>query len=174
MGWVGFLVTCSLLQLIVIMFLVFQLHDNASSCRNMFQQDQQVVKQVSRLLIQANTQQHPLFAHENIVNALVVLTELINRHGGVSAAEKNLQLPFGKLQLLQSSVNQQMQNIQSSIMDHYILKQRPDLDSSLNDAAGISRRYMSDDLPTERGFANERGFATEPGFAADLGVSDEH
>ena len=138
MSWNGFLVACTLAELIVIIFLVFQFNDNAKSCRDMYADDQKVVKNVSRLLIQAHTQQHPLYAHESVVQAHMALGELINRHGGVVIAEKNLKLASGKLSLLQTSVEQQLVFVQSNMMENFILKQMPELDSFLNDSAGLS------------------------------------
>ena len=143
MGWTGVLVTFTLVELIVIVFLVFQFNDNAKACRDMYTDDQKLVKHVSRLLTQAHTQQHPLYAHESIIQAQVALTDLINRHGGVVVAERHLQLDGGKLALLQTSVEQQMVFIQSHLMENFILKQMPELDSFLNDGAGLSSRGLS-------------------------------
>jgi hypothetical protein len=127
-------------ELIVIVFLVFQFNDNAKACRDAYADDQKLIKNVSRLLIQAHTQQHPLYAHESIVQAHMLLNDLVNRHGGVVLAEKHLELAGGKLSLLQTSVEQQLVFIQSHMMENFILKQMPELDSFLNDSAGISNR----------------------------------
>jgi hypothetical protein len=62
--------------------------------------------------------------------------------GGVSAAERILKLPKGRLQSLRDQVYKNHESIQDNVMQK-VIKQYPDLDIEENETARISKKKRS-------------------------------
>lgn len=127
---------------IVIIFLVFQIHDNSGRCKEVRLSQQNRVTKAARLLVQSSTQNHPLFAHEHALESKIIIDEVIQEHGGVIMAERNLKLPKGRLENLRSQIYRQYQDIQSGIMEK-IIERYPELDIDENEDAGLRKAKKS-------------------------------
>lgn len=122
--------------IVVIIFLGLQVNDNAHRYKETKLSHQNRVTKAGRLLIQSATQSHPIFAHEHALEAKIIIDEVIQEHGGMMMAERNLKLPKGKLENLRSKIYAQYQDIQSHVMENLIARQ-PDLDIEENEDAGL-------------------------------------
>lgn len=132
----GLLALLFSLMVVIIVFLAFQVNENSVRCLESRLSDQDEVTRAARLILQSSTQGHPLFAHEHAVESKNIVDRIVQRHGGVAAAEKNLNLPSGKLQALQVQIYQQHQDIQAYLMEH-IIKELPDLNLAVNEEAHL-------------------------------------
>jgi hypothetical protein len=94
-------------MVVIIVFLMFQIQDNASRCKESRIAGQDRVAKASRLLVQSATQNHPLFAHEHALEAKLIIDDLVNDNGGLTLAEKNLKLAKGKLEDLRQQIYEQ-------------------------------------------------------------------
>lgn len=130
------------LQIVVILFLVFQIQDTTWKCKDERQRDQERVTKAARLIVQSATQSHPLFAHDHATEAKFLLDEIIESHGGVVMTEKVLKLSSGKLETLRNQIYDQHQEVQAFLMDK-IIEKHPKFDTELNDAAGLRHRRKS-------------------------------
>jgi hypothetical protein len=126
-------------ELIVIIFLIFQVQDNSNKCKDVRLKEQDRVTKAARLIVQSATQSHPLFAHDHSIEAKLIVDDIINSNGGVVMAEKNLKLAKGKLEILRSQIYEQYQDVQTYLMDK-IIEKNPKFDTELNDTAGLRRR----------------------------------
>lgn len=126
-------------ELICIIFLVFQVQDNSNKCRDSRQRHQDRVMKAARLIVQSATQSHPLFAHDHAIEAKIIIDDIINSSGGVVIAEKDLKLTKGKLESLRTQIYDQYQDVQSFIMDK-IIEHNPKLDTDMNEVAGLRRK----------------------------------
>lgn len=93
--------------IIVIIFLVFQINDNSTKCREAKLSDQEKILRASRLLVQSTTQEHPLLSFEASIEAKLILEDVLQKHGGVVSAEKSLKFPKGRLDALRTKVHDQ-------------------------------------------------------------------
>jgi len=124
---------------VIIIFLVFQIHDNSNRCKEGRVSQQDRVTKAARLLVQSATQNHPLFAHEHALEAKIIIDEVIQEHGGVILAERNLKLNKGRLENLRHQIYQQYTDIQTDVMDR-IIEKYPELDVPENEDAGLRKK----------------------------------
>lgn len=92
---------------IVIIFLMFQVNDNSTKCKEAKVVDQDRLSRASKLLVQSTTQDHPLLSFEAAIEAKLIIEEVLSRHGGISTAERNLKLPKGRLESLRTKIHDQ-------------------------------------------------------------------
>lgn len=92
---------------IVIIFLMFQVNDNSTKCREAKISDQDRLARASKLLVQSTTQDHPLLSFESAIEAKIIVEEILSRHGGIGSAERNLKLPKGRLDSLRTKIHDQ-------------------------------------------------------------------
>lgn len=95
------------LLVIVIIFLMFQINDNSSKCREAKISDQERISKASRLLVQSTTQEHPVLSFEAAIEAKLIIEDVLSKHGGISSAEKSLKLPKGRLETLRTKIHDQ-------------------------------------------------------------------
>ena len=124
------------IQIVIILLMAFHIQDMTSRCKTERVRDQERLTRIARLLVQSATQSHPLFAHDHVVEAKVLLDDLITRHGGIQHAEKNLRLMSGKVSMLKDHIQQQLLDIQTYLMET-ILEKCPQLQTTLNESAGL-------------------------------------
>lgn len=135
----SFLSMIFVLQLVVILFLMFQVQSMTNFNRDWRSSEQDNIAKAARLVVKSATQNHKLFSHEHAIEAKIIVNEIIHRHGGVTAAEKNLKLPKGKLESLKNHINIQLQDVQSYLMEE-IIKSNPVFDTDLNEMANLRKR----------------------------------
>jgi hypothetical protein len=124
---------------VIIIFLVFQINDNSNRCREVRTSQQERVTKAARLIVQATTQEHPLFSYDHALEAKILLDEVIANNGGVLMSEKNLKLEKGRLESLRKQIYQQYQDNQNVMMDK-IIERRPELDVDINEDAGLRKK----------------------------------
>ena len=135
----GLVVLLFVMMITIIVFLSFQINDNANRCRQNLSSNQDRLTQASRLLLQSATQQHDLFAHEHAQEAKYIIDDIIQQHGGVNLVERDLKLPKGRLEHLKSQIYEQFNAKQALIMDK-IMAVHPELNVPENEDAGLKRR----------------------------------
>jgi hypothetical protein len=135
----GLVALTFLILIVIIVFLAFQINDNSLRCREVRLSHQDRVTKAARLLLQSATQQHDLFAHEHAQEAKLILDDIIQEHGGISLAERNLKLPKGRLDHLRNQIYDQFNQKQALVMDK-IIQVHPQLDVPENEEAGLRRR----------------------------------
>jgi len=117
-------------------FLVIQAHNNAQRQKQTKIDQRKQFQTASELYIQSCTQNHPIFAYEHIVQAKLILDEVIAQNGGLVFAEKNLTMPKGKLTALQAKIEQRFAEMRDSVMTKFI-ERHPELDVDVNEDAGL-------------------------------------
>lgn len=127
------------LELVIIIFLIFQVQDNAGKYKDTRLKEQDRITKAARLIVQSVTQSHPLFAHDHSIEAKLIVDDIITTHGGVVLAEKNLKLTKGKLESLRIQIYEQYHEVQTYLMEK-IIEKHPKFDSELNEVAGLRRR----------------------------------
>ena len=125
------------LCILIIAFLIFQLHAMGVLQRDASTQDQDCVVLIARQLVKSATQSHPLFALEHAAKATYMLEDLERRHGSISQAERRLKIPNGKLLHLQTKVKKQYRGIQAAVVQALTVIE-PRLDTPLNVDAGFT------------------------------------
>lgn len=135
----GLVALTFLILVVIIIFLAFQINDNSVRCREVRLSHQDRVTKAARLLLQSATQQHDLFAHAHAQEAKLILDDLIQEHGGVALAERNLKLPKGRLEHLRNQIDDQFNQKQAVIVDK-LIQVHPQLDVPENEDAGLRRR----------------------------------
>jgi hypothetical protein len=127
------------LLIVVIIFLMFQINDNANKCKESKVSQQERVTRAAKLIVQSSTQNHPLMSHEHALEAKVIIDDVISQNGGVISTEKALKLDKGRIENLRTQIYQQYQDVQTFIMEKIIEKQ-PDLDLDINEEAGLRKK----------------------------------
>jgi len=135
----GLVALMFIIFVVIIIFLAFQVNDNSGRCREVRLSHQDKITKAARLLLQSATQQHDLFAHEHAQEAKLIIDDIIQEHGGVTLAEKNLKLTKGKLENLRNQIYNQFNEKQATIMDR-VLQVYPDLNVPENEDAGLRRK----------------------------------
>ena len=129
-------------ELVVIIFLIFQVQDNNNKHKDNRMKDQDRITKAARLIVQSATQSHPLFAHVHAMEAKIILDDIIDSHGGLVLSEKNLKFPKGKLEALRVQIYEHYNEVQSYLMEQ-IIEKHPKFDLEINDAAGLRNRKKS-------------------------------
>lgn len=135
----GLVALIFLILVVIIIFLTFQIHDNSSRCREVRVSHQDKITKAARLLLQSATQQHDLFAHEHAQEAKLIIDDIIQEHGGVSLAERNLKLTKGRLENLRNQIYNQFNEKQAVVMDK-LVQVYPQLDVPENEDAGLRKK----------------------------------
>jgi hypothetical protein len=73
------------------------------------------------------------------LEAKIIIDEVIQDHGGIILAERNLKLTKGRLENLRHQIYQRYTDIQTDVMDGIIAK-FPDLDVPVNEDAGLRKK----------------------------------
>ncbi len=135
----GLFLLVFMIMVVVIVFLGFQVNENASHCRESRTSAQDRVTRAGRLLLQSATQNHDLFAHQHAQEAKFIIDDLIQEYGSISAVETQLKIPKGDLAKLKSDVYAQFSDKQA-IMTQHIVTTYPALDVPENEMAGLKKR----------------------------------
>jgi hypothetical protein len=122
---------------VVVVFLVFQVQTSQTQCKDLRSLHQDQITRVARLLIQSATQNHPLLALEHAVEAKVTLDHLVQHYGGVSSMETQLK-KTNEIEVLKMQVDQRYSDVMDFMMKQ-VLQQRPDLDWTVNETAGLQK-----------------------------------
>lgn len=126
------------LLVVLVVFLAFQVNDNSLRCREAKATDQERLTRASKLSIMSAAQNHPLFAHEHAQEAKYLLDEVVQRAGGVAAAERDLKVSHGTLERLKHQVYERFQDAQGQMLE-YVTAVHPQLDIPENESAGLTR-----------------------------------
>ena len=124
--------------LIIIIFQWCQIQNNVLLNRNWRLSDRVVIERIAKLVIQSSTNHHPIFALSNIVEARVLLNELLRIHGSIERLELVLALPPNKVAALREIMSDQETVINQFIMDKMI-ETNPNLPTNIDTLAGLSR-----------------------------------
>lgn len=135
----GLVVLLFVIFVIIIVFLGFQVNDNNNKCKLIYVSDQDSLTKAARLILQSATNNHPLFAHEHAQEAKYIIDQVIQAHGGISLAEKDLKLPKGRLEHLKTQIYNQFSDKQAEMMDR-IIGVHKELDVDMNEDAGLKKR----------------------------------
>ena len=138
----GLVALIFVMMVIIIIFLVFQVYDNSNKCKDVRIAQQDQMKDAARLIVQSATQNHPLFAYNYAIQSKLKIDNIIDAHGGISTAERNLKIPKGRLENLRKEVYERYQDIEALMMEG-ILKKYPELDLEINDEAGLRKKHKS-------------------------------
>lgn len=122
---------------VIIIFLMFQINDNANRHKATLVGQQEKVSQAARHLLQATTSNHPFFAIEHSMRAKILIDEIVHDNGGILAAERHLKLRKDWLRDLKNKVYQQHNEVETFVMDR-IITQFPDLDVQTNELADLT------------------------------------
>lgn len=135
----GLMLLIFMIMIVIIVFLAFQVNENAGRCRENHVSNQDRITLAGRLLLQSATQQHPLFAHEHAQEAKFIVDDILQTYGSVSQAEKQLKLPRGELERLKTTIYDQFSDKQA-FMNERIIDVYKELDVTENEAAGLKRK----------------------------------
>lgn len=125
--------------IIVIIFMMFQIQDNSNRCKDSRLKHQDMVTRAARLLVQSATQMHPMLANEHAIEAKIIIDQVIDDHGGVTVAEKDLKLPKGRLESLRAQIMDRYRDVQDFLMER-VIQVQPELDVDINEDAGLRKR----------------------------------
>jgi len=98
--------------------------------------DQGRIKNANRMLLRSAATSHPVFAHEEIMEAKFIIDLIVARYGSINHAEDSLKIPNGEFQALVDDVNTQHETIQKWLMGEMI-KAQPTLNVEANKRAGL-------------------------------------
>jgi hypothetical protein len=135
----GLIALVFIIFVVIIIFLAFQINDNSGRCRELRISHQDKITKAARLLLQSATQQHDLFAHEHAQEAKLIIDDVIQEHGGVSLAERNLKLTKGRLENLRNQIYNQFNEKQAMVMEK-LVQIHPVLDVPENEDAGLRKK----------------------------------
>jgi hypothetical protein len=135
----GLVALIFVILIVVIIFLVFQVYENSNRCKETRVSQQDRMTKAARLMVQSATQNHPLFAFTHALEAKITIDEVINSHGGIILAERNLKLPKGRLEKLRHQIYQQYTDIETDVMEK-VIERYPDLDVPENEDAGLRKK----------------------------------
>jgi hypothetical protein len=121
-------------QLIIIIFLIFQAHDSAYKYVELRERNHDKMAKAARLLIQSATQTHPLIAYNHAIRGKFLLDDIVYTFGSVRMAEQQLKIPTHKLQKLVTQMDKQFHDLQDFMM-HQIIIQFPQFDVAFNETA---------------------------------------
>jgi hypothetical protein len=123
------------LLLTIIVFQWCQIQNNVMTNRNWRTSDRRIVEHVSKLVIQSSTNNHPIFAMSNIIEARSLLDELLRLHGTPDLIEHNLSLPHGKIEQLRLVILDQEHTITQFVVGQ--LKEGTVTRTSIDDLASL-------------------------------------
>lgn len=124
--------------IIIIIFQWCQIQNNVLLNRNWRLSDRVVVERIAKLVIQSSTNHHPIFALSNIVEARVLLNELLRIHGSIERLEVVLGLPNNKVADLREIMSDQETVINQFIMSK-LTETNPELRTNIDDFAGLKQ-----------------------------------
>jgi len=131
------LITFTVLVIIII-FQWCQIQNNVLLNRNWRLSDRVVIERIAKLVIQSSTNHHPIFALSNIVEARVLLNELLRIHGSIERLEIVLGLPTNKVAALREIMSDQETVINQFIMSK-MTETNPDLPTNIDNLAGLQQ-----------------------------------
>ena len=131
------LITFTVLVIIII-FQWCQIQNNVLLNRNWRLSDRVVIERIAKLVIQSSTNHHPIFALSNIVEARVLLNELLRIHGSIERLEIVLGLPTNKVAALREIMSDQETVINQFIMTK-MTETNPDLPTNIDNLAGLQQ-----------------------------------
>ena len=123
------------LLLTIIVFQWCQIQNNVMTSRNWRTSDRRIVEHLSKLVIQSSTNNHPIFAMSNIIEARSLLDELLRLHGTPDLIEHNLSLPHGKIEQLRLVILDQERTITQFVVGQ--LKEGTVTRTSIDDLASL-------------------------------------
>ena len=121
---------------VVIVFLAVQVNGNTYQVKEDKILDQGRIKNANRMLLRSAATSHPVFAHEEIMEAKFIIDLIVARYGSINHAEESLKIPNGEFQALVDDVNTQHETIQKWLMGEMI-KAQPTLNVEANKRAGL-------------------------------------
>lgn len=124
------------LLLTIIVFQWCQIQNNVMTNRNWRASDRRIVEHVSKLVIQSSTNNHPIFAMSNIIEARALLDELLRLHGTPDRIEHNLSLARGKIEQLRLVILDQEHTITQFVVSQ--LKEGTVTRTSIDDLASLT------------------------------------
>lgn len=134
---------------VVIVFLAVQVNGNTYQVKEDKILDQGRIKTANRMLLRSAATSHPIFAHEEIMEAKFIIDLIVTRYGSIHHAEDTLKMPAGEFQALVDDVNTQHEVIQKWLMAEMI-KARPELNVEANKRAGLNAEELIFEEDTEK------------------------
>lgn len=132
----GLVVFLFIVLVFINVMLAFQVYDDRSKTRDARLNQQEQVQRSAQLYVQSVTQSHPMFAYDHSKDAKTLLDDIISRYNGVTAAEKALKLPSGRIDSLRKKNDERLENMRDYIMEK-VIELNPQLDMEENETARI-------------------------------------
>jgi len=123
---------------VMILFCSFQINENHRNIRDQISTDHDRVQEAAQLLIRSGTDAHPIFKLRSIIQAKIIIDELVTRHRGIVTAEKNLGMNNGQLAQVRKQIHNFHDELTYDFMDK-IITIYPNFDFAANEAAGLTR-----------------------------------
>lgn len=133
----SFVALLFVLLIIVVVFLGFQVQENSSRCKDNRLSDQNELKQVTRLMLQADSQSNPFWKYRHALESKIRMDQLLQSHGSVTSAAKTLKVDGGRLEQLRKRVEGEVE-VAEEIMNELVTHVNDRFSNEFTPEAGLA------------------------------------
>jgi len=126
--------------MVVVVFLAFQVQENSTKCKDARLGHQNELREVSRLLMQADTQANPFWKYRNVLKAQGRLEDLINFYGSITATSKLLKTDLARIEALRKTLDAEVDAAEETMYNMVANKSNKRFDHEFAPEAGLTVR----------------------------------